>query len=194
MNIEYEATFINVDKDEIRARLEKIGAERIYPEFMMKRVVFELPSGHEIRGGWLRVREEADKITMSLKITDGGKIEDQKEICLKIDNFDEGVKFLNSIGAEQKAYQESYRELWLIDGVEVCIDEWPYLEPYVEVEGKSEPEVKAVSAKLGFDYSQALFCSVDTLYNKKYGVPFDIINHQTKRITFNDSNPFTNYK
>lgn len=193
MNIEYEATFTDINKDQIRARLEKVGAKKVYPEFMMKRIVFELPKGHEIKGGWLRVREEADKITMSLKITDGGRIEDQKEICLKIDNYDEGVKFLESVGAERKAYQESYRELWLLDDVEVCIDEWPYLEPYVEVEGKSEQAVKDVSAKLGFDYTKALFCSVDTLYKLKYEVPLQVINHQTGRITFSDPNPFAKY-
>jgi adenylate cyclase, class 2 len=190
MNIEYEATFINIDKDEIRGRLEKAGAALIKPEFLMKRIVFELPVGHEIPGGWLRVRDEGDKITMSLKVVNGNKIEDQKETCLKIDDFDEGVKFLESIGARQKAYQESRRELWLLDGVEVTIDEWPYLEPYVEVEGQSEAIVKATSEKLGFDYAQALFCSVDTLYNKKYGVPFEVINHKTNRITFIDPNPF----
>lgn len=190
MNIEYEATFINVDKDEIRGRLKKVGANLIKPDFLMKRIVFELPVGHEIPGGWLRVRDEGDKTTMSLKIVNGDKIEDQKEICLKIDNFDEGVKLLEAIGAKSKAYQESRRELWILNGVEVTIDEWPYLEPYVEVEGKSEEEVKAASEKLEFDYAQALFCSVDTLYNKKYGVPFDIINHKTSRITFSDPNPF----
>jgi len=193
ISIEYEATFTDINKDEIRERLKKAGAKKVYPEFLMKRIVFELPAGHEIKGGWLRVREEADKITMSLKITDGGKIEDQKEICLKIDNYDEGVKFLESVGAERKAYQESYRELWILDGVEVCIDEWPYLEPYVEVEGKSEQEVKNVSAKLGFDYAKALFCSVDTLYTKKYGTPFAVIN-STKRITFSGPNPFGDSK
>lgn len=194
MDIEYEATFINIDKDEIRGRLKKAGATLIKPNFLMKRIVFELPTGHEIPGGWLRVRDEGDKTTMSLKVVNGDKIEDQKEIYLKIDNFTEGVKFLESIGARQKAYQESYRELWILDGVEVTIDEWPYLEPYVEVEGKSEKEVITASEKLGFDYAQALFCSVDTLYNKKYGVPFEVINHRTSRITFSDPNPFKNYK
>lgn len=194
MNIEYEATFIDVDKDDIRGRLKEAGATLIKPDFLMKRIVFELPIGHEIPGGWLRVRDEGDKTTMSLKIVNGDKIEDQKEICLKIDNFDEGVKFLEAIGAKSKAYQESRRELWILDNVEITIDEWPYLEPYVEVEGKSEQEVRAVSGKLGFDYTQALFCSVDTLYNKKYGVPFDIINHKTRRITFSDPNPFENIK
>jgi len=190
MNIEYEATFININKDEIRGRLKKAGATLIKPNFLMKRIVFELPTGHEIPGGWLRVRDEGDKTTMSLKVVNGDKIEDQKEIYLKIDNFAEGVKFLESIGARQKAYQESYRELWILDGVEVTIDEWPYLEPYVEVEGKSEKEVKSASEKLEFDYAQALFCSVDTLYNKKYGTPLDIINYKTNRITFDDPNPF----
>lgn len=189
INIEYEATFTNIDKNEIRQRLKNTGATLVKPENLMVRSVFELPSGHEIKGGWLRVRNENDKITMSLKIVDGDKIEDQKEICLKIDNFEEGIKFLELIGCEPKAYQESKRELWLLDDVEITIDEWPYLEPYVEIEGKSEDAVKNVSAKLNFDYNQALFCSVDTLYNNKYQVGIDYINN-TRRICFNEPNPF----
>ncbi len=194
MNIEYEATFINIDKDEIRTRLKAAGAQLIKPEFLMKRIVFELPVGHEIPGAWLRVRDEGDKITMSLKVVDGDKIENQKEIQLKIDNFEEGVALLEATGARQKAFQESRRELWALDGTEITIDEWPFLEPYVEVEGQSEEIVKAVSSKLGFDYSEALFCSVDTLYNKKYGTPNEIINHHTPLITFAGPNPFINWK
>ncbi|MFA5131106.1 MAG: CYTH domain-containing protein [Patescibacteria group bacterium] len=192
INIEYEATFTNINKEEIRNRLKETGATLIKPEFLQKRVCLDLPSGHQIKGGWLRVRDEQDKITMSFKLVNGSNIDDQKEICLKIDNYNEGINFLETIGAKQKAYQESYRELWSLDGVEVMIDEWPYLEPYVEVEGKSEEEVKTVSEKLGFDYSQALFCSVDTLYNKKYGTPIDVINKETKKITFDIPNPFIN--
>lgn len=194
IEIEYEATFTNIDKDDIRSRLKNAGAILVKPEFLMKRVVFELPAGHEINGGWLRVRDEEDKVTMSLKVVNGNRIEDQKEICLTIDNFQTGVQFLEIIGADQKAYQESKRELWHLDGVEVTIDEWPYLEPYVEVEGKSEEEVKKVSTKLDFDYSQAIFGAVDVLYNKKYGTSTEYINHNIKRITFDDPNPFINFK
>jgi len=194
MNIEYEATFINISKDEIRARLKTVGATLVKPEYLQKRVVFELPAGHEMSGAWLRVRDEQDKITMSLKVIDGDKITDQKEICLQVNHFNEAVNFLKSIGCRQKAYQENYRELWILDKVEVTIDEWPYLEPYVEVEGTSEEMVKEISAKLGFDYSQALFCSADVLYNKKYGTPLEQINHRIPRITFEDPNPFLNKK
>ncbi len=190
MDIEYEATFLDVKRDEIRGRLRAAGAKLIKPDFLMKRTVFGLPSGHEIPSSWLRVRDEGDKITMSLKIIDGDKIEDQKEICLQIDNFEQGVMLLETLGAQHKAYQETRRELWTINDVEVTIDEWPYLEPYVEVEGKSETDVKAVSELLGFNYSEALFCSVDFIYNQKYGTPIDTICNHTPRITFTDPNPF----
>jgi len=190
MEIEYEATFYPVDKDEIRKKLKKAGAKLVKPEFMQKRVVFSLPAGHEIPGGWLRVRDEGDKITLSLKVVDGDKIHNQKEICLKVDNLSNSVLILESIGCMKKAYQESYRELWIFDECEVTIDEWPFLEPYVEIEGKSEKQVKDVSLKLGFDYKKALFCSTDTLYSHKYGVTRDIINNKTPEIKFNGKNPF----
>ena len=133
MKIEYEAKFPNIDKDEMREKLKNAGAVLVRPEFMQKRVTFNFPEGHEISGGWLRVRDEGDKIT---------------------------------------------------------IDEWPFLEPCVEVEGKSEEEVKKVSEKIGFDYGKALFCCVTTLYNIKYGTPEEIINNHTPEIVFEGKNPF----
>ncbi|HUW22138.1 MAG TPA: CYTH domain-containing protein [Candidatus Bathyarchaeia archaeon] len=190
MAIEYEATFANINKNRIRSKLKNMGAKLVKAEFMQKRIVFHLPKGHEIKGGWLRVRDESDKITLSLKIVIGDGIENQNEICLKIDNFEEAVKLLEQIGCRQKAYQESKREIWEIDGVEVTIDEWPFLEPYVEVEGTSEEAVKNMSDKLGFDYSEAIFDSVDYLYSKKYNISKDIVNNSTPRIVFGKENPF----
>ena len=190
MAIEYEATFLNINKGEIKETLEKIGAKLVKPEFLQKRVVFNLPKGHEIKGAWLRVRDEKDKITMRLKIVDGEKIENQKEIGLVINDFNAGKEFLEAIGCQKKSYQETKREIWELDGVEVCIDEWPFLEPFVEVEGKSEKEVKLVSEKLSFDYSKAWFCATGDIYSKKYGIPTEIINNKTPEITFNMENPF----
>ncbi|KKP82100.1 MAG: hypothetical protein UR83_C0058G0013 [Candidatus Moranbacteria bacterium GW2011_GWF2_35_54] len=156
MKIEFEATFTDINKDEIRDRLKKSGAVLTREEFLQKRVTFNFPVGHENKNGWLRVRDEGDKITMIIKIIDGEKIENQKEIGLTVDDFSEAVEFLETIGCRKKSYQETKRELWILDGVEVTIDEWPFLEPLVEVEGKSEEAVKNVSEKLGFDYQSAL--------------------------------------
>jgi adenylate cyclase class 2 len=193
MGIEYEATFLNTDKDEIRQRLESAGAELIKPEFLQKRFVFNLP-GKQGTASWLRVRDEADKITMSLKSIEGNKIEDQKEINLTIDNFERGIEFLQAIGCQRKSYQETKRELWKLDGVDVCLDEWPFLEPFVEIEGQSEEEVKAVSRKLDFDYSKALFCAVGLIYSQKYNLPVEVIDNETPKIVFDMKNPFLGFK
>lgn len=192
MYIEYEATFTHVDKDDIRKRLEKIGAQLIRPEYMQRRLVFNLPKGHEIKGGWARVRDEGDKITMSIKIVDGDTITDQKEVCLTIDDFEQGRSFMKLMGASEKAYQETRRELWKIGDVEVTIDEWPFLEPYIEVEGTSEASVRDVSEKLGYAWNHARFCAVGTLYAEKYNFEEDVINNQTPKIVFDMENPFLN--
>lgn len=189
MDIEYEATFLDVNKDEVRSRLKKAGAELIRPEYLQRRVPFHLPKEKRSKHAWLRVRDEGDKITLSLKVVDGDKIESQKEICVKVSDFDETVKLLESIGCERKSYQETKRELWILDGVEITIDEWPFLEPFVEVEGKSEKKVKEISEKIGFDYSKALFCAVGKLYQMKYGIHSDQIN-TAEKIVFGMENPF----
>jgi adenylate cyclase class 2 len=192
MQIEYEATFLDINKNEIRKQLKKIGAKLVKPEFLQKRYAFDLPSGYDGHR-WARVRDEQDKITMSFKDIDGNKIENQKEINLIIDDFEKGVEFLEAIGCIKKSYQENKREIWVLDNIEICIDEWPFIEPFVEIEGKSEQNVKNVSEKLGFDYSKAMFGSTSLIIHNKYGISFDTIDHIPK-ITFNMENPFLKYK
>lgn len=190
MNIEYEATFTAIDKEDIRNRLIKVGARLVQKEYLQKRAVFDLPKGNEIEGGWLRVRDEGNRITMSLKVVDGNRIEDQKETQLVVDDYEEAKNFLRNIGCQERAYQENKREWWRLDDVDVTIDEWPFLEPFVEIEGKSEETVKAVSAKLGLEYNKAKFCSVDVLYSEKYNFSLKKINEEMPRIVFEMDNPF----
>jgi len=193
MDIEYEATFLNINKDDIREKLKNVRAKLIKPEFLQKRFNF-IPPKILIKYSWIRVRDEGDKITMSYKAIKGDKIKDQKEINLVIDDFKKGIEFLEAIGCRRKAYQETKREIWNLDGVEICIDEWPFLEPFVEIEGKLEKEVRAVSKKLGFDYSKAWFCAVGLIYSKKYDIPPEVIDNEIKKITFDMENPFLKKK
>lgn len=194
MDIEYEATFRNINKEEIRKKLRSVGATLVKPEFLQKRVVFNLPKGHEVKGGWVRVRDESDKITMSFKVVDGDKIENQKEICLVVDNFQNAETFLTGIGCVKKSFQENKREKWLLDETEITLDEWPFLEPFVEIEGKSEESVRKVSEKLGFNYDKAVFGSTDVLISQKYGISEDDINNNTPLIVFNGENPYLIHK
>ncbi len=191
LNIEYEATFCNIDVEKIREKIRKLNGFLVRPKFDQKRTVFNLPKGHEIEGGWLRVRDEANKITLTLKIMESnGSIEGQKEIELVVDSYAEAVKLLKTIGAEEKSVQETKREIWELDGVKLMIDWWPFLNPVIEIEGANEDEVRAVAEKLGFDWKDAIFNSIDYVYGKKYNISIDRINNQTPKITFEMENPF----
>ena len=190
MNIEYEAKFLDIERGEMRRILEAAGAKLIRPEFLQKRVVFAFPDGHEIAGGWARVRDEGDKITMSLKIVDGEKIENQKEICLTVDSFEQAELLLVTIGCRNKSYQETKRELWILDDAEITIDEWPFLRPFLEIEGKSEEMVERVTKKIGLDYARAVFGAVDIVCIHQYPhLTFDRIN-KIPHIVFEGDNPF----
>lgn len=190
MEIEYEAKFTNINKDEFRQKLNSVGVRLIKPETLYKRTVFFPPKNHNIIGSWVRVRDEGDKVTMSYKVTTNGDIKKQQEIMLVVDNYQNACQFLINLGCDQKAYQETKREIWNLNGVEITIDEWPYIEPYVEIEAKNEEEVKQTAKILGFDYSQAIFGAVDQIISKKYGVSEEVINDKIKRIVFGEANPF----
>ena len=190
MKIEYEATFVDIDPAKMRQKLQAAGAKCKRSEYLQRRSVYLFPKGNEVSGGWVRVRDEGDVITMSVKVVDGDRIEDQKEACVEVSDYVEAEHILQALGCIQKAYQETRRELWIINDVEVTIDTWPFLDPFIEIEGASELVVREVAEKLGCSWQEAKFCSVATLYNEVYGTPVDIINNQTPRITFDMENPF----
>jgi len=190
MDIEYEATFPNVTVTEARARFTRAGATLVRPRFTQKRAVFHLPAGHEIAGGWARVRDEGDKVTLSIKVVDGTAMTDQKEACVTVSSFDEACTILTLVGCRKKAYQETRRELWVLDDVEVTLDEWPFLAPFVEIEGKGEAAVRRAAERLGFAWAEARFCHVGTLYAEAYGIPERVFNDETPLLLFVMENPF----
>lgn len=192
MTTEYEATFVNIEREAFVEALKGTGATLTHPEAMQRRVTLELPVEKRDANTWLRVRDEGDSITtLTLKSVDGKTITGQKEILVKVDDFDGTVALLESIGCEKKSFQESKRELWKLDGVDITIDTWPFLDPYVEVEGPSEAAVKDTVEKLGLNYDEAIFDTVNEIYKRKYGKTLDELDKEVLRnFTFTIPNPF----
>jgi adenylate cyclase class 2 len=188
--IEFEVKIPNVNIAEIQRRLCESGAVLQKPAVVHEHIMFCLPSGREIKGGWLRVRNEGDKVTMSLKVINGNKIVDQQEYCFVADSLEDAVRFLELMGAIEKARSEKRRETWVLGNCEVVIDEWPFLEPIIEIEGSSEEMVMETVGKLGFLPVDCRVCGIDKLYEEKYGIAEDIINNHTPLIIFDMDNPF----
>ena len=181
MNNEIEAQFLDIDKNEIRKKLGEIGAKCTKPEVLMKRMVFD--TGIH---SFARVRDEGGgRIVMTYKyVSDEKSILGTKEVNVVIDNYENGILFMKGCGLEPKAEQETLRETWEYGDVEICIDTWPWLPTFVEVEGPSEKAVWDTAEKLGLKREKAKFGSVDSTYQYYYGVEEDVVNLHTPKITF----------
>ena len=185
MNNEIEAQFLDINKDEIRTKLKNLGAELIKPEVLMKRVVF-----YTGEHSFARVRDEGDKIVMTYKnISDDFSILGTKEINITVNNYDDAVLFMKSCGLEVKAVQETLRETWAYQDAEICIDTWPWLPTFIEVEGPSEESVWQVASELGLEKSNAKFGSVDTTYQHYYDIDTDTVNLHCPEISFDIEPP-----
>ena len=93
MDIEYEATFSNIDKDNLRTKLKALGAKLLRENFMMKRVTFNLPSNEKNK--WLRVRDEGDIIRIIEKNFEICRCDTEEPVIFKMRDhpFLIGVKF-----------------------------------------------------------------------------------------------------
>ena len=167
MKTEYEAKFLEVDIEAVRQVLRDNGAVCDKPMTLMRRVTIDTP-GMKQKKAFLRVRDEGDKVTMTYKQFNELSVDGAMEYEVVVDDFDETVALLSASGLEYGSFQESKREIWHLDGAEIMIDEWPWLKPYIEVESHSEAHVRAVAARLGFDWNEAAFGGVMAAYRKQY--------------------------
>ena len=170
MQAEIEAKFLNINIDAVRAALKSAGATCEQPMRMMRRALIEEPHHYE-NHSFIRVRDEGDKITLTFKKRghrDANRIDNTAEIEVVVSDFEKTVELFKEAGWEYKTFQESKRETWHLGDVEVVIDEWPWLEPYIEIEADSEEKVRSAAKTLGFDWSDALFSHIDAAYQTKY--------------------------
>jgi adenylate cyclase class 2 len=134
----------------------------------MKRKVYNHPTNKQ--SDWFRVRDEGDKITMSYKKLIDRTVHGTKEISIEVSDFEGACDILAAAQLKLKSYQETRREKWILDSAEVTIDTWPWIPTFVEIEAASEEGLKLVAKKLGLEWSEALYGSVEPAYQKYYNV------------------------
>ena len=175
MKKEIEATYLSINKEKTREKLKASGFVLQTPEYMMRRKTFDFSRVAHGRNKWGRVRQEADRVTMTVKEIRGSGINDTYEVEVVVNDFNIASDFFEACDIPAKAFQENMREVWTRDGVEVTIDTWPGLNPFVEVEAETEEVVRKISEELDFNFDEAVFGSIDIVYEKELGVPAETI-------------------
>jgi len=187
METEFEVKFYPVDKNKIRKKLRSLGAKLVTPERKMRRVLFGFRQNPQMKCQYLRVRDEGNgviRLSAKTHAKEGGKISDQKELDVKVEDFDRMIEIAKTAGFVQTDYQENLRESWQFGGTEVELDDWPGLETRLEIEGKSESEIKRVAEKLGLDWEAKIIVPMLNVYAKVYGLPMEEVLEKMRYLTF----------
>ena len=181
MTIEYEAKFLDINVKEMRKKLESFGAIQEHKKMLYKRAVYFL-CDDKVRG-YVRVRKEGKKVTMTTKIIAGNY---PKEYEVTINNtFSEGVAFLKAIGSRFLAYQETMREKWKHPlAHEITFDTVPGLPTYMEIDCDSEEKLNKLIDLLQLDLSKKRFGTYDHTYSEYYGMDHHDINFKTPSLSF----------
>jgi len=171
MNTEIEVKFLHINHEEIRNRLKGIGFECVTPMRLMRRAIIDYADRRLQVGmpnSYIRVRDEGDKVTLTYKQFAELSIDGAKEIEIMTSSFEDTVKIFTQVGLEVVSLQESKRETWKSGACEVVLDEWPWLDPYIEIEATTESEVKDVAQRLGLNWILAKFGDVMVAYRDQY--------------------------
>ncbi len=168
MKHEYEAKFLSVDVDGLRAKLTELGAVQAFPRTLLTRKLFE--NGALERGAWVRLRDDGSRSTLTVKqVTDSTSIDGTTEIETEVADLHAMAEILTLIGMTEIRYQENFREEWHWGEIAADFDTWPGLPTFVEIEGPDEVSVRRAAVALGLDYSLARFGSVDEIYKSELG-------------------------
>jgi len=153
MTLEIEAK-IKVDNlDPVAKRLENLGARFVAQQKQSDVYFSDADGAMEQRGCGLRLRSETvGGKTVSILTFKGarqdGVYKIRPEYETSVTDGEAMVKILEGLGLHAALTVVKTRQMWELDGCEVCLDEVPPLGCFVEIEGESDTAIKAVLTRL----------------------------------------------
>jgi adenylate cyclase class 2 len=197
MGKEYEAKFLDIDVDKLRDKIIKHGGMIVHENEKYVRSVFRLCNTD--KKGYARVRDEAGKVTITVKIYNNPDYPDEYEIET-VNDFETAKNLLVAMNLQVKSFQESYREKWSLPNKEVhevTFDTIPGIPTYMEIDCVTEKALKDTIKLLELDKGKMRYGAFDRVYKEYYDIEHDTINYKTPSLTFkniiNEIKPIKNH-
>ena len=167
MPAEYEAKALDIDPAAMADLILAKGGRRVSAPTLQRRFVYDITPGAD--GKWIRLREAGGNVTLTVKEIAHDGIDGTQELEVVVSDFGATNELLGKLGFTPKSYQENRRTSFVLDGVQLEIDEWPMIPPYLEIEGPSPDEVYRIAALLGYDAEQLTSENTTKIY-ARYGI------------------------
>jgi len=121
---------------------------------------------------WIRLRETDDLTTIATKNILEKKANEIRQPVLEteidVPSILQANELLEQLGFAYRNYQEKRRFSFLVNDVEVDIDFWPLIPPYMEIEDTDE-KINEIIDLLNLKSYEIVSCNTEEVYNK-YGI------------------------
>ena len=128
---------------------------------------------------WIRLRKSGNETTLTVKQILGRRtnkfgvrehsISNVLEYETGVASFETTKEILEQLGYYHKNYQEKRRISYVYNDIEIDIDHWPHIPPYIEVEAHSEKDIFDFLHLIGYTKEDTVSMNADDVYTH-YGL------------------------
>ncbi len=151
---EFELKFLNINVEEIKNKLEKIGAELKY-DSILESISFSGNGFHRYNSNmkFLRLRKINDDVILTFK----GPISDlgiREEIEINVNDFEGTILIIEKLGLKKEDIFRKRRLHYVLSDVCFELDTLDNVPTYLEIETKDKKSMIEICDKLNLDISK----------------------------------------
>ncbi len=169
---EIEVKILEINKDEVIKKLEKLGAEKILEETQKAEIYDYSDKGLTKKGHTLRVRQEGSRTEFTLKKdVSRGFAKVKKEFNVEVNDPKVLGGILKELGLSKIKSYAKQRISYKFGEVRFDLDKVEGIPMYLEIEAPNEILIKKYVKVLGFSEKEAKNWTGEEVfkhYNKKY--------------------------
>jgi len=174
-NLEIEVKFYLSDMDAIRDRILELGAVSMGRVFETNLRFDDADNRLIEKKSLLRLRRDK-KTTLTFKSEPPFK-NDQfkilKELEVEVSDFTTMKHILESLGFREEQVYEKWRETFMLNSTNLCLDTMPYGD-FLEIEGQKE-DIKELAYRIGFKWQKRIllnYLAIFDVIKQKSNLPF----------------------
>jgi len=175
--MEIEARFINLTKEEIEKKLQKLGAEKKFEALFQEWLFF-----HKGNPDWdnnhrrIRVRTDGTNTWLTYKANATWAVDSTEEVELQVASpAEDAVKLMKATDIPLERYQEKKRISYTLGNITFDLDFWPKIPMVLEIEAPTQEEVKRGAELLGLQWKDAIFVDQKVLHEQYYNIDLNLL-------------------
>lgn len=167
--VEHEIKVLNVDINQVKAKLEELGAKKVY-EDERKFTVLDNENGDYLKQDKLiRITEEGS-VKVSIHINNS-KPEIKEAIKYKASRVKEQLDFFLAIGLKPIAKAKAKRISYELGNIDFDIDDFYKIPPFLEIDIENVDNYQELLKKLGLENHEVVRMGTEAIF-EHYGLDY----------------------